>query len=46
MKFRLVLHLNLYKALRNGHYKCTHIVDKETNLEKVACNHNGSHLQD
>lgn len=46
MKLHVVLHLNLYKTLRNGHYKCTHIVDKETNLERVACNHKGSNLQD
>lgn len=32
------------KALRNEHYKCIHIVDKETNLEQIACNHTGSNL--
>lgn len=45
MKFHVVLHLNLCKTIKNSHYKYTHIVDKETNLEKVACNHYGSNLQ-
>ena len=45
MQFQVLLHLILYKTLRNSYYQYAHIVDMETNSEKVACDHKVSNLQ-